>query len=98
MWDCDSPDNITYNESVQLMIHDAMIWMGSRRGSEMASCQKRILLVVELVPHVPGLVAVEVRMDLDLEGLSLRNALLFPNEEPIKKNKEAVEVACDVEN
>ena len=44
------------------------------------------------------LVSIEVRMDLDLERLALRNALLLPDEEPVQQKQEVVQVAGDVEN
>ena len=37
-------------------------------------------------------------MDLDLERLALRNALLLPDEEPVQQKQEVVQVAGDVEN
>ena len=45
-----------------------------------------------------GLVTVEVRVDLDLERLALRNAFLLPDEEPVQQKQEVVQVAGDVEN
>ena len=50
------------------------------------------------VPDVACLVSIEVRMDLDLEGLALRNALLFPDKKAIKQKKEVVQVTCNVEH
>ena len=42
------------------------------------------------VPDVARLVSIEVRMDLDLERLALRNALLLPDEEAVEKEEEVI--------
>ena len=37
-----------------------------------------------------GLVTVEVRVDLDLERLGLRDRLLLPNEEAVEEEEEVI--------
>ena len=44
------------------------------------------------------LVSIEVRMDLDLERLALRNALFLPDEEPVQQKQEVVQVTSNVED
>ena len=58
----------------------------------------RVFFVLQIIPHVASFVAVQVRVDLNLERLALRNALFFPHKKAIKQKKEVVQVTCNVEH
>ena len=71
---------------------------GDRRECIPGYHKSRDAYRLSAVPDVACLVSIEVRMDLDLERLALRNALLLPDEEPVQQKQEVVQVAGDVEN
>ena len=48
------------------------------------------ILVFEVVPDEPGVRTIDVGMDLDLEGLRLRDGFFLPNEEAVEQEEEVI--------
>ena len=63
---------------------------GARRECKAEEPKSRDAYRSYPVPDVAGLVTVEVRVDLDLERLGLRDRLLLPNEEAVEKEEEVI--------